>query len=94
MTFVAPDPVSSGRPYKIVGNDVGVPSDLSQFIGEASFTIDSEGGPSVVCGSGAADGTDVRFQEKDVEHSGKDVRSWRVTEDPAGQFLATPVSAY
>jgi hypothetical protein len=35
--------------------------------------------------------TGVRFHEKDVERSGKDVRIWQITQHPAGQFFATPV---
>lgn len=94
MTFIAPDPVSSGRPYKILSPAVGAPDDLNRFIGEASFTIDKDGAAAVVRGSGAVDETGVRFHEKDVEHSGKDVRTWRIAEDPAGGFVATPVATY
>jgi hypothetical protein len=92
--FSAPDPVSSGRPYQIVGSSVGIPDDLNRFVGEASFTIDNDGAALVVCGLGAADGTGVRFHEKDVEHSGKDVRAWLITEDPAGSFVATAMAAW
>ena len=92
MTFIAPDPVASGRPYKIVSNAVGARKDLNGFIGEASFTIDKDGTESVIRGSGAADRTGVRFLEKDAEHSGKDVRAWHITQDAAGQLLATPVA--
>jgi hypothetical protein len=93
MTFVAPDPVSSGRPHKIVESAVGAANDLDEFVGEASFTIDKDGPESVIRGSGTADGTGVRFLEKDAAHSGKDVRAWHITKDAAGQFLATPVAA-
>lgn len=92
MTFVAPDPVSSGRPYKVSGTAGGVLENLKQVIGDASFTIDKDGVESVVCGSGVADETGVRFHEKDVEHSGKDVRTWHIVEHSAGQFLATPLA--
>jgi hypothetical protein len=91
MTFIAPDPVASGRPYKIVGSAVGAPNDLNGFVGEASFTIDKDGTESVIRGSGTAQGTGVRFLEKDAENSGKDVRAWYITKDAAGQLTATPV---
>jgi hypothetical protein len=93
MTFSAPDPVSSGRPYRISASAAGPPS-LKHFIGNGSFTLDKDGVESVVSGSGAADGTGVRFYEKDVEHGGKDVRAWQITQDPDGQFVATPVAAW
>jgi hypothetical protein len=89
--FVAPDPVSSGRPYQIVRSSVGLPDQLDQLTGEVSFTIDMDGAEVVVRGQGALDGAGVRFHEKDVEHSGKDVRTWLITQAPAGWFVATPV---
>jgi hypothetical protein len=92
--FVAPDPVSSGRPYQIVGSSAGTPHDLYQFTGAATFTVDNNGATLVVSGLGAEDGTGVRFLEKDVEHSGKDVRAWLITEDPAGRFVATPIATF
>ena len=92
MTFVAPDPVSSGRPYQVAGSGAAAPSGLRRFIGEASFTIDKDGAESVVRGSGSADGSGVRFYEKDVDRSGKDVRTWHITEDSAGRFTATPLA--
>ena len=95
MTFASPDPVASGRSYEVVGNTVGAPDDLSNFMGETSFKIDKGGGTeSVISGSGTSDGTGVRFYEKDVEYSGKDVRGWLITEGPAGHFLATPVATW
>ena len=94
MTFVSPDPVSSGRSYNVVTGAAEAPRDLHGFIGDASFTIDNDGVESVVRGSGAADGTGVRFLEKDVEHSGKDVRAWHITTDGSGQFIATPVATW
>jgi hypothetical protein len=94
MTFVSPDPVSSGRRYVILPSAAGAPNDLHRFIGEATFTIDKDMVESVVRGSGAVDGTGVRFQEKDVEHSGKDVRVWQITEGPDGEFVATPVATF
>ena len=90
---IAPDPVSSGRPCRIVGKAAGTPHDLNHFIGEASFTIDSDGARVVVCGLRAADGAGVHFYEKDVEHSGKDVRAW-LTEYPAGSFVARPTATF
>ena len=94
MTFVAPDPVSSGRSYKIVSSAAEAPEDLQGFIGDASFTIDKDGAGSVIRGSGAPDGTGVRFLEKDAEHSGKDVRAWHISNDGSGLFVATPVATW
>ena len=91
MTFSAPDPVSSGRPYRILPSAAGRPS-LAQFMGNGSFTFDNDGVESVVSGSGAAEGAGVRFYEKDVQHGGKDVRAWYITQDPDGRFVATPMA--
>ena len=94
MTFVAPDPVASGRPYSIVRGAADPSNDLGRFVGEASFTIDRDGVETMVRGTGALDETGVRFYEKDLEHSGKDVRAWHITEGPAGHFVATPVAIW
>jgi hypothetical protein len=94
MAFISPDPVASGRSYEIVRSVVGAPDDLSDFIGETTFEIDKGGAESAIKGSGARDGTGVRFYEKDVEHSGKDVRAWHISRDPAGTFVATPLAAW
>jgi hypothetical protein len=93
MTFAAADPVSSGRPYRILETAGGEPSALEQFLGETSFTISKGGGQSQICGQGTANEMGVRFQEKEVKN-GKDVRTWQLTQEPEGGFTATPTAAF
>lgn len=92
MTFAAADPVSSGRPYKIISVDGAEPSALEQFLGEVNFTIARGGEESEIRGLGSADADGVRFHEKDVAHTGKDVRTWQVSQAAAGEFVAVPTS--
>lgn len=94
MTFAAADPVSSGRPYRILAAGGSKPSAFEQFVGETSFTISKDGAESQIFGRGTAHGTGVRFQEKDIEHGGKDVRTWHLAQEPAGGFTATPTAAF
>jgi len=63
------------------------PNDLQDFVGDASFVVDLDP-PHLVQGTGRSDGTTVRFHEKDVAHSGKDIRVWQVRAGDPGQFLA------
>ena len=92
MTFAAADPVASGWPLKIISIAGGAPSALEQFCGDVSFTIDRDGEVSEICGLGVPGATGVRFQEKDVAHTGKDVRTWEVSKSGAGEFVAVPIS--
>lgn len=93
MAFVSPDPVASGRSYEIVRGAAGAPDDLSDFVGETAFHIDKGGAESAIEGSGTRDGKGVRFYEKDID-SGKDVRAWDITRNPAGTLVATPLAAW
>lgn len=94
MTYAAADPISSGRPYRILAVAGGEPSTLEQFVGETAFTISKDGGESDIAGHGTAHETGVRFHEKDLERTGKDVRTWELIEEPTGGFSATAWSAF
>ena len=93
MTFVPAAPIASGRPYPVLDVGGATPSELAQFVGAAMFTIDRDGSPSRVCGEGSADEPGVLFREKDVDHSGKDVRTWMISESGGG-FTAESVSRF
>jgi hypothetical protein len=94
MSFSTPHPVISGHVYRVVSVNGSVPVNLEQFIGEASFSVLNHGaGSSRIRGQGSTQGDSVRFQEKDVDSSGKDVRVWQVTEID-GDFTATAISAF
>lgn len=94
MSFSASDPVVSGRAYRVVSVDDSVPSTLEQFVGEVSFVVLGNGAASsCIRGQGDAHDTGVRFHEKDVENTGKDVRAWELAEVD-GAFTATAVAAF
>jgi hypothetical protein len=94
MTFSAADPVASGRPYRVLNADGEAPDTLEQFCGETTFTIVKEGARSLVSGCGTPNQDGVRFQEKDVEHDGKDVRVWQIARDGSGAFTATASAVF
>jgi hypothetical protein len=94
MTYAAPDPVSSGRPYRVIAVDGQSPGALEQFVGDTAFTIGTEGMESTVCGLGTMHESGVRFYEKDVDHDGKDVRVWEISAGPDEGFSATPTAAF
>ncbi|MFQ1003000.1 hypothetical protein [Modestobacter sp. SSW1-42] len=92
MTTQSWHSIASGKPYLVTG----AVTSLDQFLGDAEFTIDGEGGPVVVRGHGVplegpADGV-VRFHEKS-EVGGKDVRVWHVCAEDRG-FVAESVAAF
>lgn len=93
MSFSAPDPVVSGYPYRVLSVDGSPPSNLEQFLGDASFAIAKDGTESQVRGQGSPRGLGVRFHEKDVEHIGKDVRTWEITQAD-DVFSAIPIAAF
>lgn len=93
MSVSATDPVVSGQPYRVVSVDGSPPSGLGQFVGEASFAIAKNGAEAQIGGQGSADGLTVRFHEKDVDHAGRDVRTWQIAEAD-DDFSATPIAAY
>ncbi len=93
MSLSATSPVSSGQAYRVVSVDGAPPSGLEQFIGEASFAIAMDGVESAIGGEGCAHGLGVRFHQKDVDHAGRDVRAWQITEAD-DVFSATPIAAF
>ena len=85
--------VASGVPYLVTSvGDGDEPVDLEQFLGDTVFTIDTQGEPYVVRGSGSRLEKLVRFHEKD-EHRGTDVRVWHVSASASG-FTAEHIAAY
>ena len=94
MAFQPPDSLGSGRPYAVVDVAGEVPVSLDQFLREADFGIERDGMVCRIRGVGADRGGKVRFHEKDVEHSGKDVRVWSVRREADGQFLAEALSLF
>lgn len=94
MTFFTADPISSGRPYIVLTAAGEAPSTLDQFLGEAHFTIAKDGADSLVCGLGSLREGGVRFHEKDVEHDGKDVRVWQISQDGSGAFVAVTTPTF
>jgi hypothetical protein len=89
MTFAAPDPVASGKEFEVIAVHGRTPHVLDDFVDEAVFTVRWEDQDRLVAGRGNRDGDIVRFTEKDVTHSGKDVRVWNVElADRPGQFTA------
>ncbi len=94
MTFGSVDPVASGRPHAIAEVGDGQPGSLADFLGETAFTFMTSGGTRKVCGVGASSADGVRFTEKDVEHTTKDVRVWHVRGTADGGFTAETVTAF
>lgn len=94
MAFVSPDPVASGKPYAIHDVAEKPPTSLADFVGETAFTLRTSGGVQRVSGVGSTDGDSVRFHEKDIEHTTKDVRVWRISRTGAQGFTAESTAAY
>jgi hypothetical protein len=63
------------------------PHKLQDFAGEVSFVVGLDP-PVLVHGMGRIDGDNVRFHEKDVEHTGKDIRVWEVRAEGVDHFVA------
>ena len=92
MVFQAPDPVPAGRIFDVVAVHGRTPHVLEDFIGEAAFTVQCPDQDRLVTGTGSMDGSSVRFYEKDVDHSGKDVRVWLIgSSETTGLFAARTV---
>jgi hypothetical protein len=86
--------VVSGQAYRIVSVDDSRPSFLGQFVGQVEFSVLHPGaGTSHVRGEGSAQGSSVRFHEKDADSAGKDVRVWEVVQAGA-DFTATAIAAF
>jgi len=80
-------------PMKIHSVDGHEPQALHDFEGDAEFLL--EGEPAyTVRGTGRVTGDSVRFHEKDVEHSGKDIRTWRVQRRGDGDYVAEQAAAF
>jgi hypothetical protein len=93
MTFTAADPIASGLPYDVVAVGGEPPARLDQFVGDSSFVIARNGRRSRVCGVGRPNEPGVHFQEKDVDHDGKDVRTWQISQGDTG-FCAAPLGMF
>lgn len=88
MSFSTPEPVASGRPYRVQHVAGRPPQALADFVGDAEFGIDDNGVTHRVSGVGAEQGDSVRFHQKDVDRDGKDVRVWRIRRSDDGGFVA------
>lgn len=92
MSFSAPRPVVSGKPYlvrQLAGHE---PHELNDFVGDSRLVLDLDGDEYTVCGPGVQGDGCVRIYEKSDEGAGKDIRVWAV--HPSGQqgiFTATAV---
>lgn len=94
VTFASPDPIVSTVPYRVIELAGGAaPRSLDDFVGDAGFTIDGPSGRHVIAGAGARYDAGVRFHEKDVAHTGKDVRVWEVTDGNDDGFVARHAAA-
>jgi hypothetical protein len=93
MTFVPGDPIASGRPYPISAVADRAPSEMSEFVGETVFTLQLGEDVRRVCGVGRTDGDGVRFHEKDVEHTTKDVRVWEIRRS-GDRFVAASAATF
>ena len=77
MSFSTPTTVPSGMSVPVLAVDGRIPDSLSDFTGDVSFLVDLDP-PHVVQGCGTQQGSTVRFHEKDIGNSGKDIRVWNV----------------
>jgi hypothetical protein len=78
MSFPAPRPVVSGKPYQVREIGGHVPRQLSDFTGDKRVLIDLDGEEYTICGPGVEVEDCVRLYEKSDEGSGKDIRVWVV----------------
>ena len=82
MSFPAPRPVISGKPYQVRQIRGQVPRQLSDFTGETRVLIDLDGEEYTICGPGVEVEDCVRLYEKSDEGAGKDIRVWLVQPSP------------
>jgi hypothetical protein len=94
MSFGTPRVIVSGKPYPVLLVAGQAPASLDDFASAEEFTIDMEGTAYVVQGNGRAIDEEVRFHEKDLSNSGKDIRVWRVVRHGDGEFLADHAAAF
>jgi hypothetical protein len=79
--------VPSGMSVRVLEVDGHQPNELQDFAGEVSFVVDLDP-PVLVHGRGRVDGPTVRFHEKDMDHTGKDIRVWTIRPEHDGHFVA------
>ena len=87
MSFTTPSPVPSGMSLPVLEVEGHTPEHLQDFVGDVSFVVDLDP-PLRVQGAGRVDGRTVRFHEKDLDRSGKDIRVWEVRAEGSGSFVA------
>ena len=78
MSFSTPMTVPSGMSVPVLEVEGHSPQNLEDFAGEVSFLVDLDP-PHLVKGCGVVHGTTVRFHDKDLDNSGKDIRVWTVS---------------
>jgi hypothetical protein len=88
MTTQSWHSIASGKPYLVTGSATA----LEEFLGDAEFTIDGEGGPVLVRGHGVPLEDKIRFHEKS-EIGGKDVRVWHLSAGEGG-IVAESIAAF
>ena len=88
MSFPAPRPVISGKPYPVQQVCGRVPRQLGDFTGDAQVLIDLDGTQYTIYGPGVEVEDGVRLYEKCDEGMGKDIRVWIVRQpSPDGDFM-------
>ena len=92
MSFTTPDSVQSGMALRVLEVQGHPPDYLSDFDGDVAFVLDDEL-RHLIQGSGRITGDVVRFHEKDMTSSGKDIRVWEVRRDGA-DFLAEQTPSF
>ena len=93
MSFTTPSSVPSGMFKPVLEVEGHAPDHLKNFAGDVSFVVDLDP-PLLVHGTGRLDGQTVRFHEKDLENSGKDIRVWQVIDEGGGRFVAVHAASY
>ena len=86
-------PIASGHPYHVIACRGRVPTSLADFEGVSEFTLSTRTGAMLIRGIGAAQGSWVRFHEKDAARDSMDVRVWHITVEADGGFTATTGSS-
>ena len=78
MTYTTPEAVPSGLPHRVTSVAGRTPSRIDEFLGDTEFVIDKQGAEYTIRGCGMRGDNDVLFNEKDLEHEGKDMRIWQI----------------
>jgi hypothetical protein len=94
MSFATPSVVVSARPYLVLLVADHAPTTTADIAEADRFTLDLDGVPYLVRGCGRIVDDQVRFHEKDVANSGKDIRVWAVTRHDDGSFTAEHAAAF